>query len=312
MAVISKKTDFFTDFFIQKKSIDLKAFFKIITMEKSDKELIVTYDFTKVSDNAVEHAMRISKYTGSDVKLIHVVDDDSDAELRKEEAGSKLRLICDECFSKHGIKPGYEVLSGSIFSAIGKYASEVNARMVIMGTHGIKGMQKLTGSRALKVIVSSKVPFLVVQDKPSEKRRFTDIVFPIDFKLETREKLYWAIYLGKYFNSRIHLYKPPVSSDSIVKKINTNLNFAVRYLIQNNIDYEVHVGKSNGDFGKETVAFAQEINADLILIMTTKGINVTDYVLGVPEQQLIANNARIPVMAVNPRVGTSSFSSVMY
>jgi nucleotide-binding universal stress UspA family protein len=70
------------------------------------------------------------------------------------------------------------VLCGTIFNTIGKYASDTDARMVIMGTHGIKGMQKLTGSWALKVIVKSKVPFLVVQDKPSEKRRFTDIVFP--------------------------------------------------------------------------------------------------------------------------------------
>jgi nucleotide-binding universal stress UspA family protein len=184
--------------------------------------------------------------------------------------------------------------------------------MVIMGTHGIKGMQKLTGSRALKVIVSSRVPFLVVQDKPSGKHRFTDIVFPIDFRIETREKLYWAIFLGKYFSSRIHLFKPPVGDKSIMKMINTNLNFAIRYLVQNHIDYEVHTAKSTVNLAKETISFAQEIDADLILITTTKGINMADYVLGLPEQEIIANNARIPVMTVNPKVGASSFSSVMY
>jgi hypothetical protein len=102
------------------------------------------------------------------------------------------------------------------------------------------------------VIVKSKVPFLVVQDKPSEKHRFTDIVFPIDFKAETREKLYWAIYLGKYFNSRIHIFKPAATDKSIAKKVDTNMNFAVRYLLQNNIDYQVHVAKGNGNFAKET------------------------------------------------------------
>jgi nucleotide-binding universal stress UspA family protein len=173
-------------------------------------------------------------------------------------------------------------------------------------------MQKLTGSRALKVIVKSKVPFLVVQDKPSEKHRYTDIVFPIDFKAETREKLYWAIYLGKYFNSRIHIFKPPISDKSILKKVNTNLNFATRYLIQNNIDYKIHVAGKAGNFARETVSFAQEINADLILITTTKGISLTDHVLGVPEQEIIANSARIPVMTVNPREGISTLSSVMY
>ncbi len=281
-------------------------------MEKADKMLLVTYDFTPVSDNAMAHALRISKYTDSPIRLLHVVEEGSAHEQKREEAENKLKLVCEAFHEKNGLNLDFVILRGSIFNTIGKYASENEARMVIMGTHGIKGMQKLTGSWALKVIVKSKVPFLVVQDKPSEKHRFTDIVFPIDFKAETREKLYWAIYLGKYFNSRVHLFKPPIIDKSIVRMINTNLNFAIRYLIQNNIEYKIHVGKKSGNFSKETISFAQEIDADLILITTTKSVNMTDFMFGLPEQEIIANNAKIPVMAVNPRVGASSISSVMY
>ncbi len=281
-------------------------------MDKTEKEILVTYDFTPVSDNALAHAFRVYKFTDSPIRLLHVVEDGSNIETRKEQAEKKLSLICDKFHGKNGVKINCEVLVGSIFNTIGKYASDNDARIVIMGTHGIRGMQKLTGSRALKVIVRSKVPFLVVQDKPSDKHRFTDIVFPIDFKLETREKLYWAIYLGKYFNSKVHLFKPPITDKSIIRKINNNLNFAVKFLIQNNIDYEIHVAKNNGNFSRETILFAREIDADLILITTTKGINMTDYVLGLPEQEIIANSAKIPVMAVNPRVGMSTISSVMY
>jgi nucleotide-binding universal stress UspA family protein len=281
-------------------------------MEKKQKDIFVTYDFTPVSDNAVAHAVRIAKYIGSSIRLLHVVEDGSRSNDRVEKAQSMLQIICNEFSGRYGVAVESEVLTGTIFNTIGKFASDNEARMVIMGTHGIKGMQKLTGSWALKVIVTSKVPFLVVQDKPSEKRRFTDIVFPIDFKAESREKLYWAIYMGKYFSSKVHLFRPPVSDKSIIKMINTNQNFAIRYLAQNLIDYEIHVGKKTGNFARETVSFAQEINADLILITTTKGINMTDYILGVPEQEIIANSARIPVMAVNPRVGVSTISSVMY
>ncbi len=281
-------------------------------MEKADKVLLVTYDFTPVSDNALAHALRISKFTDSPIRLLHVVEEGSEYEQKREEADNKLKLVCEAFHDKNGLDLDHVILKGSIFNTIGKYASENEARMVIMGTHGIKGMQKLTGSWALKVIVKSRVPFLVVQDKPSEKHRFTDIVFPIDFKAETREKLYWAIYLGKYFNSRVHLFKPPITDKSIVRMINTNLNFAIRYLIQNNIEYKLHVGNKSDNFSKETVSFAREINADLIIITTTKGVNMTDFIFGLPEQEIIANNAKIPVMAVNPRVGASSISSVMY
>ncbi len=282
-------------------------------MKKADKVLFVTYDFTPVSDNALSHALRISKYTDSPIRLLHVVEEGTGHEQKKEEAENKLKLLCEAFRGKNDlINLDFAVLKGSIFNTIGKYASENEAIMVIMGTHGIKGMQKLTGSWALKVIVKSKVPFLVVQEKPSEKHRFTDIVFPIDFKAETREKLYWAIYLGKYFNSRVHLFKPPITDKSIVKMINTNFNFAIRYLIQNDIEYKIHVGKKSGDFSKETISFAQEIDADLILITTSKNVHMTDFLFGLPEQEIIANSAKIPVMAVNPRVGVSSISSVMY
>jgi nucleotide-binding universal stress UspA family protein len=280
-------------------------------MEKSEKELIVTYDFTPVSENALAHALRVSKYTESPIRLLHVLETGCDSSVR-EEKKNKLQIICNEFFEKYGIKISCEILTGTIFNTIARYASDNDARMVIMGTHGIKGMQKLTGSWALKVIAPSKVPFLVVQDKPSGKHRFTDIVFPIDFKAETREKLYWAIFLGKYFNSRVHLLKPPTTDKAISKMVNSNQNFAVRYLVQNNIDYKIHVTKKSGNFGNQTISFAQEIDADLILITTTKGMNMTDFVLGLPEQEIIANSARIPVMAVNPRVGVSSISSVMY
>ncbi len=281
-------------------------------MEKVDKELLVTYDFTPVSENALAHALRISKYTDSPIRLLHVIEEGSGLEQKKKEAESKLKLTCENFTDNNGISLDYEILTGTIFNTIAKYASDKEARMVIMGTHGVKGMQKLTGSWALKVLIKSKVPFLVVQDKPSEKHRFTDIVFPVDFKAETREKLYWAIYLGKYFNSKVHVFKPPTTDKSLVRMINTNLNFATRYLIQNNIDYQIHVGKKSGNFAKETIDFSQEIKADLILITTTKSANMTDFMLGLPEQEIINNSAKIPVMAVNPRQGASTISSVMY
>lgn len=282
-------------------------------MENVDKEILVTYDFTDVSEYALAHALRISKYIDSKIRLLHVVENGEEGYKKMEDAENKLKVVCEEFYNKNGTNNlDYKILTGTIFNTIGKYASEKAARMVIMGTHGVKGMQKITGSWALKVIVKSKVPFLVVQDKPSDKHRFTDIVFPIDFRAETKEKLYWAIYLGKYFNSKIHLFKAPVTDKSIVKKVNANLNFATRYLIQNNIDYQIHVGTKAGNFARDTIAFAREINADLILITTTKGVHVTDFVFGLPEQEIIANNARIPVMAVNPMSGISTIHSAMY
>ena len=208
------------------------------------------------------------------------------------------------------------MLHGNIFKEIADYASkeENNINFVVMGTHGMKGGQKLFGSWALKVVAGSTVPFIVVQDLPPKKDRYSDIVFPIDFKSENKEKLQWAIFLGKYLNSKIHLFKAPGLDKNLEKKVNINLNFAIRFLIQNNIEYEIHSARKSGSghFQKELLAFCKKINADLILITTTKHITKVDYIFGAKEQYLLSNSEKIPVMCVNPKSNFAKVGQFMY
>ncbi|NMB71290.1 MAG: universal stress protein, partial [Bacteroidales bacterium] len=67
-----------------------------------------------------------------------------------------------------------------------------------MGTHGIKGMQKFLGSWALKVIVKAKVPFIVVQAPPASDA-YKNVVFPINYRKESKEKIRWSSFLSYYY-----------------------------------------------------------------------------------------------------------------
>lgn len=275
--------------------------------EKDSKKIIVPWDFSIVSNYALEHAERIARTLDKNIELLHIVKKEEEIPAKELE----LEKVAEEAFNRYGIKPATKVLDGSIFTTISNYASDTKANMVIMGTHGIKGVQKITGSYAFKVLLGSKVPFIVVQQPPTKEEKLSKIVFPIDFRSENKEKLYWAIYLGKYFNSKVHLFKYPVSDPSLQKKVNINLNFSIRFLIQNNLEYEIHTAPK-GEFGKETIKFAQEIDADLILIVTTKNISFIDFLFGSREQYIIANSAKIPVMVVNPRANFATMGQFMY
>ncbi len=276
-------------------------------MDKDSKKIIVPWDFSELAEYALEHAERIARTLGKNIELLHIVPK-SENIAAKEIA---LERVSEEAVSKFGVKPTIKVIAGSIFTTISNYASDTKANMVIMGTHGIKGIQKFTGSYALKVLLGSKVPFIIVQDRPRTEEKLSNIVFPIDFRGENKEKLYWAIYLGKYFNSKVHLFKYPINDPSLKKKVDINLNFAIRFLIQNGLDYEIH-SAPKGEFGKETVKFAQEINADLILIVTTKNATFIDFIFGSREQYILANSARIPVMVVNPHSNFASVGQFMF
>ena len=282
-----------------------------LIMDRERKFILVPWDFTDVAENALLHGIKIAKMVDSKIVLQHVIEKKI-SKMEKGKLQSTLDWIAEKYEKKYEIKIEGIICIGRIFSAISEYANENEVSMVIMGTHGMKGIQKITGSWALKVIVGTKVPFIVVQEKPSDWNKYRNIVFPVDFKSENKEKLQWAIYMGKYFDSKVNVLKQKVTDKHLLRKMNINLNFAIKYLIQNRIEYEIHELPKSGNFAKDSVAFAQDMNADLILITTTKNITMANYVLGAKEQYIIANSSKIPVMCVNPLTSFAKISQYMY
>jgi hypothetical protein len=116
--------------------------------------------------------------------------------------------------------------------------------------------------------------------------------------------------MGKFFDSKIHILVTTTTDKALAKKTNININFAIKYLMQNNIEYEIHE-VVRGNFAQQTIDFAQKIKADIILIMTTKNITFADYVMGASEQYIIANSSRIPVCCINPKATFAKMGQFM-
>lgn len=286
---------------------------KVEAQQKSHpdgEKIVVTWDFTSVAINALEHAVKISRMVNSSIVLLHIVDRAiKTSDYKKKE--DKLKLEVARISEKYDLEVTYSMIPGTIFTAISEYVNENEPSLVVLGTHGMKGMQKVTGSWALKVIIGSKAPFIVVQDSPHDMEKYHNIIFPVDFRSENKEKLKMAIFMGKYFDSKVHILKAVTHDKSLLKKTNINLNFAIKYLIQNNIEYKIH-SLPKGNLAKQTIEFANEMNADLILIMTTKNITMADFVMGAQEQYIIGNSSKIPVCCINPRSSFAKIAQFMY
>ncbi|MBN1108005.1 MAG: universal stress protein [Bacteroidales bacterium] len=286
-------------------------------MAEKQKLIVVPWDFTHVAEHALAHAVKISRMVKTDICLLHIVDPG----IKPQSLGEKkalLKSVADENSKKFNMTVIAEIQKGTIFTAIADYVNQKDVpenekkevSLVVMGTHGMKGMQKLTGSWALKVIVKSQVPFIVVQDPPVDQERYHNIVMPVDFRKENKEKTKMAIFMGKYFDSKMHMLVTTSTDPNLLKKTKINLNFAIKYLIQNNIEYQIHE-IPKGNFAQQTIDFAQKINADLILIVTTKNITFADYMVGASEQYIIANSSKIPVCCVNPKASFANTAQFM-
>ena len=262
------------------------------------KTIMVTWDFTDKSQFALEHAIQLGKLLNKDVELIHIVKKEKEI----EEATKKLNDVVEETRKKFQVKPLILVKVGNIFTTIAEAATELNTEVVIMGTHGMKGMQKLIGSWALKVIAGSKVPFIVVQAPPAT-HGYEKIVFPLDFRKENKEKINWMYYVSRLYHSKFFIIKTKTSDPKFIKGIHSNLMFTKKFLDNNLISYEIETAPGKRDFATETIEYAHNSGADLLLIMTTKNIGFADYVIGAQEQMIISNKYQIPVMCINPRPG---------
>jgi len=258
--------------------------------------IIVPWDFSEKAEFALEHALNYSAVSNKDVALLHIVKRSKDIEPALQKMDGKI----DEIKEKYGRPVHAIVKEGSIFTTITDVIEDTEATFAVMGTHGMKGMQKVTGSWALKVITGSKSPFIVVQEAPKE-RDINDIVVPIDFKVENKEKLVWMNFVNRMLKTKFHLVYIDEQDKFAKKQVLSNIKVAVEYLEAKGISYEINKLGTKGSLSEKTVDFAKVIDAAMIIIMTTKNIGTLDYVMGAGEQKIIANSAKVPIMTINPR-----------
>ncbi|MCC7501191.1 MAG: universal stress protein [Flavobacteriales bacterium] len=273
-------------------------------MSDEKKKILVPTDFTKVADCAMNHAMKLAERTGAEVCLFHVVDKPTHI----DEAMTKLNMEVDRArvwSSLVRVTPLVRV--GSVYEDIGDAAAEIGANLIIMGTHGMRGMQVITGSRALRVITNSTVPFIVVQERNVKEAGYRDIVVPMDLHKETRHKLTLVADMAQYFKSRVHLVVPKESDEFLHNQLVNHMKFANTYLKDRGVEHEsVILDEGSDDFVKGVIRYAVKVDADLIAIVNMLQESLFG-VLGVPnEQEIITNEPMVPVMCMNPLNNTVS------
>ncbi len=258
------------------------------------KTFIVPHDFTPVADNALSHAIATAQPLNAIIYVLHVVPKERNIKEAEENLSKVLKA-----HEVEGVELIPYVRLGSIFDEIGDFAAEHHAELIFMGTHGAHGWQHITGSHALKVITSSSVPFIIVQEKGIKESGYDDIVVPMDLNKETKQKLAIVANLATYFNSRVHVITPDESDEFLRHQVQANIQFAKKFFKERNIEVTTTLAPSSG-FDKEVVKHAVNIDADLIAIMNLNKNNFLGTITANYEQYIITNDAKIPALVVNP------------
>ena len=148
-------------------------------------KILVPVDGSETSAKGLQEAIKLAKALGSKLCLVHVVDEliiDYSAGLAGgapfsgdvieglREGGKAILAKAEATVRKSKLEPKgvlLEAIGGHSAHLIVAQAQEWGANLIVMGTHGRRGIRRLAlGSDAEQVIRTSSVPVLLVRSAP--------------------------------------------------------------------------------------------------------------------------------------------------
>jgi nucleotide-binding universal stress UspA family protein len=232
-------------------------------------KIIVPTDLTKAAKQAILQATAIALKTRSSITLLHVMDNKSSP---LQEVKQALDYEADHIRKNTGLNCDILIKEGNLFEVISYLACEKDHDLMVIGTHGIKGIkQMLFGANILKLILKIPIPVLVVQEESPLIESFHKVVLPVSSHDSFRSALEAILFFAGFYNIEVHLYSIHKAgfpwSDQLLKNIEEAtqlLNDKGVNMIRVKEEQQVY---SMG-YAKQTIKYAQSINADAIWMIS--------------------------------------------
>ncbi len=267
--------------------------------------ILIPTDFSRVCSNAINHGAEIARNMKAKLVILHVVNADSLSFMKKnkledEYIDERLDELKIEIESSFGIKVFVLKKYGKLIQNISEVSEEVNADLVVLGTHGKTGIQVITGSHAMKVIHALKIPVLVVQ-KRTIGMGYRKIVFPINVSTDYDVKIDWTIFIANTFRAEVLIYLMKTDDEKIkmaMSLISAKLSSVFK---AHQIKFTIDFAEKSVDFPKQINQYAVENSADLIMIKVDNDEFEPSFILGALEEKMIFNSHQIPVFCAQKK-----------
>ena len=303
------------------------------------KQILCPVDFSEFSRHALDRAIAIARAHGAAVTALHVLPARVAAtvgvpvgpegpgpfilhDVDREKAGEQLmRFIEHE--STHGLSVRHEVVeASSIYREILRQADRVSADLIVMGTHGRSGFERLLiGSVTEKVLRRASVPVLSVPRREPDlgaaaSAPFRRIICAVDFSECSLLAIAEAAALARDGDSRftiVHvvellpvvyepsvavMFDPSANRPALEEAARAHLRRFVPEGIRQQCDIENIV--VSGKPYVEILKLAAARNADLITL-GVHGYSVIDRLVFGSTAMHVVRHATCPVLTVRER-----------
>jgi nucleotide-binding universal stress UspA family protein len=282
------------------------------------KNLLFATDFSPVSEAAFQYAEAIARKFGSKLHAVHVVPPNAYKyvaggagevpwDVDEQQAKQEMKHLDDRMAA---LPHDTSIVRGDIADSIHILISDKNADMLVVGTHGRRGLGRvLLGSVAERVFRQAPCPVLtvgpkVVSDAPREIA-FDRVLFATDFSDESLAAAPYAFSLAQEFQARLtlmHAVKLPLEPLESPELIASQREKDLRKLLPAETDLwcRPEFVVKFGNVGQSILTVAKEQQADLI-VLGVRGaggaIGVATHVADAIAHEVVSH-AKCPVLTV--------------
>jgi nucleotide-binding universal stress UspA family protein len=266
------------------------------------KRILVPTDFSEHSEDALKAAAQIAKKNKSEIYLLHMLElpgQMSDAITGGRTIPEVMLFVkkANQTFENlrerpylDGVPVSETVLLEKASDGILNFSKQNNIDLIIMGSHGMSGLEKLhIGSNTEKVVRHSEIPVLVIK-KDFGEFNTSNFVFASDFSAEVKKPFEKVMKFVEFFDSKLSLvmisspnsFKTTILGEMILK------NFVSEFNIKN---CTTHI-YNDVNIEKGIINFANSVDADMIGICTHGRTGLAHFFNGSISEDVVNHEVR--------------------
>jgi nucleotide-binding universal stress UspA family protein len=294
-------------------------------MAETPEKILIATDFSTTADRAEELAFQLARSLGAELHVVHVrviLDDPHMAEEQQLEI-ERLMSVGDEATrealdkarpNEPGLTVETHLVRGiSAAESISETAMELGCDLIVMGTHGRRGLKHmLLGSVAEKVVRIVPIPVLTVRpDAETGAEGAWRILVPYDFSNHSATALRAASAWSAAFDGELTLlhvvepvvypefYSTNVVSDDVMSRLKDRaaeaLEQAARELLADQpVDTLIRIGRA-----ADTVVEEAHQGGYNLVVMGNRGLSALEHLVLGSVTEAVLRRCDVPLLTVS-------------
>lgn len=150
-------------------------------------------------------------------------------------------------------------------------------------------------------ILKAKIPSIIVTEQTNLNCNYNNIIVPVNHKKESKEKMIWASYFGRFNKADIHLLTAKENTEEYMRTIKATIIFTKKMYEQFAFKYKIVPTKTrSSEINLRAIKYSKEFNNDLLVLMSNRDIGWMATYSGPKQLKKILREEKNPVLFINP------------